>query len=66
MHAYAILPSLPWVSHLWPALLAVGVLLRIAYEWIGTYRRDSSWSPQTRVGLLAVGGILWAPLFFSA
>jgi hypothetical protein len=47
-------------------ILAVGVVMRIAYEWIGTYRRDRSWSVRTQVGILAAGGVLWAPLFLSA
>ena len=65
MHAYALLPSIPWITHHWVYLLAVGVALRIAYEWVGTYRRDRTWSTATRTTLLVVGGVMWAPLFLS-
>lgn len=66
MHAYSLLPSVPWLTQHWMLILAVGVVMRIAYEWIGTYRRDRSWSMRTQVGILAAGGVLWAPLFLSA
>lgn len=66
VHAYALLPSIPWLSRSWVVLLVVGVGLRIAYEWVGTYRSGSRWSAPARTALLMGGGILWAPLFFSA
>jgi hypothetical protein len=66
MTTYAILPSLPWPTQVIPALVGIGVLMRIAYEWIGTYRLDRSWSQTTRYGILIAGGVLWAPVFFSA
>ena len=66
MHAYALLPSIPWLTRLWVPLIVVGVILRIAYEWVGTYRNDRSWALSTRSALLVAGGAMWAPLFFSA
>ena len=66
MHAYALLPSIPWFSRYWPVVLGLGIALRIAYEWVGTYRKDASWAHSTRTALLAAGGLMWAPLFLSA
>lgn len=65
MHAYSILPPIPLISQYWVVVLAIGVALRIGYEWVGTYRRDRTWARPTQYTLLGLGGLIWAPLFLS-
>ena len=65
MHAYSLLPPIPIISRYWVVVLAIGIAIRIAYEWVGTYRRDRTWAAPTRTALLVLGGVIWAPLFLS-